>query len=99
MSLGRDLHDVPRRQWARIRHSELFPIRRLRNCAADWAAVDFKLARFGVIGACRRNSIGIMVWTVDSDMLIDRFLKDQRIEVLITNRPHYAVRRRRDLVS
>jgi hypothetical protein len=35
-----------------------------------------------------------MVWTVDADDLIDQFLEDERVDVLITNRPGYAVRRR-----
>jgi hypothetical protein len=38
-----------------------------------------------------------MVWTVDSDDLIDRFLADERVNVLITNRPKYAVCRRERL--
>jgi hypothetical protein len=38
-----------------------------------------------------------MVWTVDTDPLIDQFLRDRRIDVLITNRPQHATRRRADL--
>jgi hypothetical protein len=38
-----------------------------------------------------------MVWTVDHDVLIDRFLRDQRVDVLITNRPGHAARRRSEL--
>jgi hypothetical protein len=38
-----------------------------------------------------------MVWTVDQDALIDQFLRDQRIDVLITNRPDHAARRRAEL--
>jgi hypothetical protein len=38
-----------------------------------------------------------MVWTVDADDLIDQFLADDRVSVLITNRPGYAVRRREQL--
>ena len=38
-----------------------------------------------------------MVWTVDADNLIDRFLADERVNVLITNRPKYAVGRREQL--
>jgi glycerophosphoryl diester phosphodiesterase len=94
LSLGRDLHGVPGARRASVRHSELFPIRRLRNCGSDWAAVNYKLARFGVIRACQRYGIGVMVWTVDSDALISQFLSDQRIDVLITNRPYYAARLR-----
>jgi glycerophosphoryl diester phosphodiesterase len=94
LSLGRKLDEVSPVRRVSVRQSELFPIRRLRNCGADWAAINYKLARFGVIRACRRNGIGIMVWTVDSDALISQFLADQRIDVLITNRPYYAARLR-----
>ena len=36
LSLGRSLGDVPRRRWAAIRHSELYPLRRIQACGADW---------------------------------------------------------------
>jgi glycerophosphoryl diester phosphodiesterase len=99
LSLGRALNELPRSRWAKIRKSEMFPVRRLRECGSDWAAVNYKLARLGVSRICKRNGIGIMVWTVDSDESIDQFLLDPRIGVLITNRPHYAVRRRAELAS
>lgn len=94
LSLGRDLKEFPRSEWAGVRRGELFPMSRLRASGSDWAAVNHKIARLGVIRACKRNDIGIMVWTVDSDELIDRFLRDDRIDVLITNRPAYACERR-----
>jgi glycerophosphoryl diester phosphodiesterase len=94
LSLGRDLKEFPRSQWAGIRRGELFPISRLRASGSDWVAVNYKLGQLGVIRSCKRNDIGIMVWTVDSDELIDQFLRDERINVLITNRPEYASRRR-----
>ena len=97
LSLGRSLRGVPRRRWAAVRHSELFPLARIRACGADWVAVNYRLAQLGVARTCHRNGIGIMVWTVDDDVLIDRFLMDQRIDVLITNRPGYAARRRSEL--
>ena len=97
LSLGRSLRGVPRRQWAAVRHSELFPLPRIRACGADWVAVNYRIARLGVAGACHRSGVGIMVWTVDQDPLIDQFLQDQRIDVLITNRPDHAARRRAEL--
>jgi glycerophosphoryl diester phosphodiesterase len=39
----------------------------------------------------------LMVWTVDADDLIDKFVVDERIDVLITNRPAHAARRRAEL--
>ena len=59
--------------------------------------MNYRLARLGVARTCHRNGIGIMVWTVDHDVLIDRFLLDQRIGVLIADRPGYAARRRSEL--
>lgn len=99
LSLGRDLNEVPRSRWAAVRRSEIFPIRRLHACNSEWAAVNYKIARFGAIRSCKHNGIGLMIWTVDSDKLIDHFLADAAIDVLITNRPHYAVRRRAELES
>jgi len=97
LSLGRDLADIPRARWASVRYSERFPMRRIRACRADWVAVNHKLARLGVLRLCSQNGIGAMIWTVDADDLIDQFLKDERVEVLITNRPEYAVCRRAGL--
>jgi glycerophosphoryl diester phosphodiesterase len=97
LSLGRSLRGGPRRQWAAVRHSELFPLPRVRACGADWVAVNYRIARLGVAGACHRSGVGIMVWTVDQDPLIDQFLRDERVDVLVTNRPDHAARRRAEL--
>ena len=97
LSLGRDLAEVSRTKRASVRYSELFPLRRIRACRADWIAVNYKLAHWGVLKLCSQHGIGAMVWTVDADNLIDRFLTDERVNVLITNRPKYAVCRREQL--
>ena len=97
LSLGRDLAGIPPATWARVRCSERFPLRRIRACRADWVAVNHRLARLGVLRSCSRSGIGAMVWTVDADDLIAHFLADERVDVLITNRPQYAVRRRAEL--
>jgi glycerophosphoryl diester phosphodiesterase len=99
LSLGRDLKEVAKRRWLNVRRSELFPLDRVRSCGADWVAVNYRLGQFGVIGACERAGIGVMVWTVDADDLIDKFVVDARINVLITNRPAHAVRRRAELAA
>jgi glycerophosphoryl diester phosphodiesterase len=94
LSLGRNLDHLPRWRRAAVRKAEILPIPRLHACGADWVAMNFKFAKFGVIGTCVRNAIGVMVWTVDVDSSIDQFLADERINVLITNRPGHAVARR-----
>jgi glycerophosphoryl diester phosphodiesterase len=99
LSLGRDLREVAAHRWLGVRAAELAPLRRVRRCGADWVAVNYQLARVGVIRACHRAGVGVMVWTVDGDAHVDEFLGDDRVEVLITNRPRFAVGRRRLLAG
>ena len=91
LSRGRDLNEVPRARRAATRLSELFPMRRLRACRADWVAVHRRLAAAGVLARCHRAGIKTMIWTVDEDAEIRRWLADPRVTVLITNRPGDAV--------
>ncbi|MFI6602092.1 glycerophosphodiester phosphodiesterase [Nonomuraea sp. NPDC050536] len=85
LSLGR--HRVPA-------VDELFPVRRVRACGADWVAVRHDIARMNALRACGRQGIGVMVWTVDDPALMDVFLADARVDVLISNLPSEAVARR-----
>jgi glycerophosphoryl diester phosphodiesterase len=97
LSLGRDLRALPRllRPWAR-RH-EVFPLSRIRACGADWVAMHQGLALAGVLRRCRRHDIKTMIWTVNSDAMITRWLADPRVDVLITDRPKYAISSRERL--
>jgi glycerophosphoryl diester phosphodiesterase len=94
LSLGRDLTGVSPVRWIRTRCGELFPLRRIRDCGADWVAVHHRLATATVLATCARHAIGAMVWTVNDEASIDRFLSDRRVSVLITDRPGFTVRRR-----
>ena len=40
------------------------------------------------------QGVPIWVWTVDDKRLMQRFIKDRRIEAIITNRPDLALRLR-----
>ena len=94
LSLGRDVRGLPWARRARVRASEVFPLARIRACGADWVAVHHRLARLSVLRACAEHGFGVMVWTVDSDRLMDALIADRRVDVLITNRPRRAVGRR-----
>ena len=96
-SIGATIGSVTATAWPRqvaVRRSELFPMTRVRACGADWVAVNRQLARAGVVRRCHRAGIRTMVWTVDEDREIAHWLADPRVDVLITNRPEYAVRTR-----
>jgi glycerophosphoryl diester phosphodiesterase len=97
LSLGRDLAEVPRARWAATRCGEFRPMRRVRACRADWVAVNQRLAGAGVLAQCHRVGLKTMIWTVDEDAGIRRWLTDQRVTVLITNRPADAVALRASL--
>ena len=91
LSLGRDLAELPRSQRAATRFSELRPLRRLRACRADWVALNHRLAGAGVLAQCHRAGLKAMIWTVDEDAGLRRWLADHRVTVLITNRPADAI--------
>jgi glycerophosphoryl diester phosphodiesterase len=87
LSLGRG---APQ-QRIRTRASELYPLRRARRCDARFLSVHHQLARYSVLRQTRRAGIPVHVWTVDEPALIARFLRDDRISGLITNRPATAL--------
>jgi glycerophosphoryl diester phosphodiesterase len=99
LSLGRGLDEVPRSRRAATRLSELLPMRRLRACRADWVAMHRRLAAAGVLAQCHRAGVKAMVWTVDEDAEIKRWLDDRRVTVLITNRPADAIAVRASMAS
>lgn len=98
LSLGRDMDGFPPMTTARVRLRELFPLKRIRACGADWVAVNHKLARATVLRICARHQIPAMVWTVNEDDLIKELLTDPRVRVLITDRPQRAVSMRTSLL-
>lgn len=97
LSLGRDMDEFSTIATARVRLTELFPLKRIRACGADWVAVNHKLARATVLRVCARHQIPAMVWTVNENDLIKKFLADPRVRVLITDRPQHAVSTRASL--
>jgi len=90
LALGGDLKGLRPDRRAAARVSDVFPIRRLRACGAQWAALNYRLVYAGVLGRCAANGVGAMVWTVDQDETLTKFLKDPRVDVVITNRPARA---------
>ncbi len=94
LSLGRSLREVTWFRKAPTRIQELYPLRRMRECGADWLAVHRRLARATVLRMCGRQGVPAMVWTVNDEPRMRRFLADERVGVLITDRPRHALRLR-----
>lgn len=90
LSLGRNLGEMPWLSRFPARRRELYPLSRIRACGADWAAMHYRLARAGVLRQCHRDGIKAMIWTVNDDQAIGRWLADPRVDVVVTDRPVHA---------
>jgi glycerophosphoryl diester phosphodiesterase len=60
------------------------------RAGADWAVVQQRLARIGVLAECRDRGVRTMVWTVNRDARLRRWLVSLDVDVLVTDRPGRA---------
>jgi glycerophosphoryl diester phosphodiesterase len=93
--LGRPRPDHP----IRTRISELFPMRRCQKAKVDFLAPHFRLLKFGFMARAKRHGKGVYVWTVNDEKMMVRFLRENRVEALITDRPDIAVEMRERVFS
>ncbi|MEV5432091.1 glycerophosphodiester phosphodiesterase family protein [Streptomyces sp. NPDC052701] len=91
LSLGRDRRELGLARLPGTRLSELLPMRRVRACGAHGVAVHQRLARATVLREAARNGLFTLVWTVNDDAPMRAFLADERVDVLVTDRPRRAV--------
>ncbi|MFG2005893.1 glycerophosphodiester phosphodiesterase [Spirillospora sp. NPDC048911] len=82
---------VGRSWWERGVVGDFAPTRRIRESGADMVALNFRLARIGVLSQCARAGFPAMIWTVNADPMMRRFLNDPRVAVLITDHPRQAL--------
>lgn len=87
LSVGRNL-------WERGVAHDFAPLRLIRKAGADMVAVNHRLARVGVLRQCARAGIPAMVWTVNAEPVMRRFLRDPRVAVLVTDHPAAALKLR-----
>ncbi len=74
-----------------------FPLDAVQASGANWVAMSYRYARPPVLDRCAAAGLRVMVWTVNDDRRLTRFLGDPRVAILVTDRPEYAVRRRQAL--
>jgi glycerophosphoryl diester phosphodiesterase len=70
---------------------DMAPVRLIRASGADMVALNFRLARIGVLAQCARAGFPAMIWTVNAEPMMRRFLGDPRVAVLITDHPERAL--------
>lgn len=81
----------------RSRSGELYPARRMHACGADSFAVHHRLADLTVLRVCARFQVSAMVYTVNDTGRMRRYLRDDRVAVLVTDRPGHALALRENL--
>ncbi|NLU74145.1 glycerophosphodiester phosphodiesterase [Streptomyces sp. HNM0575] len=91
LSVGRNRKEIPLQRLAAVRRSEFFPLRRVRACGAKGLAIHQQMAKATVLRQCAVHGLFAMVWTVNDDEGLRHFLGDDRVDVLITDRPRRAL--------
>jgi len=61
--------------------------------------MSYRYARPAVLDRCLAAGLQIMVWTVNDDRRLTRFLADPRVAVVVTDRPEHAVALRAQLAQ
>ncbi|MWA04034.1 glycerophosphodiester phosphodiesterase [Actinomadura sp. LD22] len=84
LSVGRNL-------WEPGVARDFAPLGQIRRAGADMVALNHRLARVGVLRQCGRAGIPAMIWTVNAEPLMRRFLGDPRVAVLVTDHPTTAL--------
>lgn len=64
---------------------------------ADWAVVQERLADAGALADCRSRGLRTMVWIVNDDTALARWLSSPDVDVLVTDRPRRAAELRRQV--
>lgn len=60
------------------------------SCRADWAVLHRGLARRDLLEQCQRRGIRTMIWTVNHDRALSRWLAQPWVDVVVTDRPTRA---------
>jgi len=79
------------RDLRRLRWPLSFPLAAVQASGATWVAMSYRYARPSVLDDCVAAALRIMVWTVNDDRRLTRYLGDPRVSVVVTDRPEHAV--------
>jgi glycerophosphoryl diester phosphodiesterase len=91
LSLGRHAITLGRWHIPLPMPSEVFPWRRLRRSGANLVAVDYRLARLGVLTGARRRGLPVLIWTLNRAPAIRAAQRDERLWAYTTDYPRLAI--------
>jgi glycerophosphoryl diester phosphodiesterase len=95
LTIGGDHAQTLRYTGERARRRARSRVDAVVRVGADWAVVHERLARAGVLAECRRRGLATMLWTVNDDTALARWLSCPDVDVLVTDRPSRAAELRR----
>lgn len=73
------------------RISELFPFKRCREINVDFIAPHWRLLKLGLPRRAKKHKLPVFVWTVNEANLISKFLRNTRIDGIVTDKIETAV--------
>jgi len=79
--------------------SEFFPMGRCNRARADFLAPHWRLLMLGFLGRAKRENKPVFVWTVNDRKMIQKMLRDPRIDAIITDKPDLALSLRQETDS
>jgi glycerophosphoryl diester phosphodiesterase len=91
VAVGGDLADSARFLARRASRPGLSRLDAVAAADASWAALHYRQAGAGLAAQCRERGIKTLVWTVNSDRALARWLASPDVDVLVTDRPARAV--------
>lgn len=68
-----------------VKYSDVFPGRRFAATKADFIAPNYRLFRLGVLQRAFRKGVPVFVWTVNKKRILRKFMKDSRVDGIITD--------------
>ena len=91
LSLGRDVSSMPLIKAAQVRLSELLPARRIKRCQPTMLALNYKIAKFGVLGWANKHHLPVLLWTMNTPELMQAAWNNPYIWAFTTNYPREAL--------
>ena len=85
------------RRLVRTRLAEAFPVARAKRWGADYFGAHHKLARIGGLSRAAAAGYRALVWTLNEDDPLKRFLTDERMLGVVTDVPARALELRDEL--
>jgi glycerophosphoryl diester phosphodiesterase len=90
LTIGGDLAQTARYLAERARGRVRSRVDAVAAVKANWAVVQERLADAGALAECRSRGLKTMVWTVNDDTALARWLSSSDVDVLVTDRPRRA---------